>query len=59
MHKKAKKKTVEKAATKIADNLIGYMEEAMTPAQARAMREDLHKLAVKSNRRAVRFATRM
>jgi len=47
-----KKSNVNIAAEKIADMLIEHMEETMTPAEAKAMRTDLHKLAVKSNRRS-------
>jgi hypothetical protein len=41
-----KKDNVDVAAEKIVDLLIDHMEETMTPAEARAMREDLHTLAV-------------
>lgn len=58
MYMTTKRRAVGKAATKIADILIDHMEETMTPAEARAMRGDLHKLAVKSNSPAVRFKMR-
>jgi hypothetical protein len=44
-----KKNKVNQAAEKIADLLIQHMEETMTPAQARTMHRDLHKLARKTN----------
>lgn len=47
-----KKTKIDIAAEKIADVLIDHMEETMTPAQARAMHRDLHRLAVKSSRSA-------
>ncbi len=46
------KTKIDIAAEKIADVLIDHMEETMTPAQARAMRRDLHRLAVKSTQTA-------
>lgn len=42
------------AAEKIADVLIGHMEETMTPAQAKTLRKDLHKLSAKSSRQSSR-----
>jgi hypothetical protein len=44
-----KKAKIDKAAERIADLLIEHMEATMTPAQAGAMRRDLHRLAVKSS----------
>jgi hypothetical protein len=45
-----KKARVNTAAKKIAHILISHMEATMTPAQARAMRRDLHKLAVSATK---------
>jgi hypothetical protein len=47
-----KNNKVGEAAEKMADILIAHMEETMTPAQAKAMRTDIHKLAVKSTRQS-------
>ena len=42
-----KKNNIDVAAKQIVDLLIDHMEETMTPAKARMMRKDLHKLAIK------------
>jgi len=46
------KKAKLDAATRTAAEIIAGHLETLTPANAKAMRNDLHKLAVKSSRRA-------
>jgi hypothetical protein len=48
-----KKSKLDIAAEKITEILVSHME-TMSPAQARAMRKDIHGLAVKSSRSANR-----
>jgi len=46
-----KKAKLDVAARRAAEIIAGHLE-TLTPADAKAMRSDLHKLAVKSSRRA-------
>ena len=48
-----KKAKLDAAARRAAEIIAGHLE-TLAPADAKAMRKDLHKLAVKSSRRASR-----